>query len=128
MSRKTTRRRRAGTNRRTANQKSGGWGGRLVFVLIAGALVYAFFAVPVRGHTPWQHAQRLVSSEVVVVKEAAKGKGLSEFQKPESVKAAANGKGKPGDGAANGPEKNHDKLTGKDQKELDDLINQKIKK
>ena len=110
------------------NQKSGGWGGRIVFVLIAGALVYAFFTVPVRGHTPWQHTQRLVSSEVV--KETAKGKGLSEFQKPEQpVKAAAsvNGKARPAGGADTTAQKGVDKFTGKDQKALDDLINQKLK-
>ena len=113
----------------------------MLFVLIAGALAWAFFSVPVRGKTPWQHVQRLASSEVV---KEARSKGLTEFQKPEPVKTAANGaaKGKdkppaPDNAAQKGVDKSfdpstslraQDKLTGKDQKDLDDLINQKVKK
>jgi len=110
------------------NQKSGGWGGRILFVLIAGALVYAFFTVPIRGQTPWQHAQRLASSEVV--KESAKHKGLSDSRSPSRSRPPPTAP--PRQGKTAPPEQHRpegvDKLTGKDQKELDDLINQKIKK
>jgi hypothetical protein len=120
MSRRSKRRFRAGHNRKKGSQRSGGWGRRVFFLLILAALGYAFFAFPIRGRTAWQHATQLVSSEVV--KAEAKLKGVPELQKPESkAKTASNGKGGSFDKA-------QDKLTGKDQKALEDLINEKIKK
>ncbi|MBI5525852.1 MAG: hypothetical protein HY897_05915 [Deltaproteobacteria bacterium] len=125
MPRRSKRRIRAGHNRRKGSQRSGGWGRRVFLLLVLGALGYAFFAFPIRGKTAWQHATQLVSSEVV--KAEAKLKGVPELQKPETKpKAAANGKGDKGKGGSF--DKAQDKLTGKDQKALEDLINEKMKK
>jgi hypothetical protein len=106
MSPKVKSKHKSGYNHRlsSSKKKSGGWFWKLLMVAVLAAAVYACFKVPIAGKTVYGHVASVVRSEVT--RTGASLKGLTELQE-QPVKG--------------------DKLTGKDRKELQDLIEGKVK-
>lgn len=106
MSPKVKSRHKSGYNHRLSGSKkqSGGWFWRFLVIVVLAAGVYACFKVPIAGKTVYGHAVSIIRNEVTRTGSALKG--LTELQE------------QPGKG---------DKLTGKDRKELQDLIEDKTR-
>jgi len=97
-------RRRSGYNRKVGSspKKGGdGWFAKALLLLIVGAAVCAFFTVPVMGKTPYKWAEQTIRGEAA--KSGNIQKKLSELQKSDT-----------------------DKLTDKDMKGLQNLIEKKL--
>jgi hypothetical protein len=107
----TARKRKSGYNRRVTGQKKeqGGWFFKLLLLCLLAGAVYAGFTVPIHGKTAYAHLADAVRNEVTRTGAGHKG-GLRELDSKPAGDLKAN-----------------DRLTGKDRKELQDLIDSKVK-
>ncbi|MFA6034264.1 MAG: hypothetical protein WC889_15300 [Myxococcota bacterium] len=121
---KNARRRRGGQNRRTIyKKKSGGALGWVILLIILGGIVYAGFTVPVMGKTAYGHVEKLFGAEVV--RSGTGQKTLTELQRTEpDTRPKGGGTVKIDDK----PKKSPDKLTEEDKKELNNLLEEKMRK
>ena len=120
---KNARRRKGGQNRRTIyKKKSGGALGWVILLLILGGVVYAGFTLPIKGKTAYGHVEKLLGAEVV--RSGTGQKTLTELQRTEPDSRSKGGVVAKVDDR---PKKSPDKLTEEDKKELNNLLEKKLR-